>query len=72
MDMREVTSSQIQSMGYDKPTRTMRVIFHNGSTYEYSFVPQDVFDSIVNAESVGSKFSAVIKKNPKVYPYRKV
>lgn len=72
MDMREVSSSQIKTMGHDETTQTMRVVFHNGSTYEYGHVPRAVFDSIINAESVGSKFSSVIKKNPTVYPYRKV
>lgn len=72
MNMIEVTSSQIRTMGHDEATETMRVEFHNGSSYLYSPVPAALFKEIVESESVGKAFNEKIKKKPDTYPYVKV
>lgn len=61
IEMQPVSSSQIESMGYDASTSTMRVRFTSGGEYEYSGVPEEVFQSVVGAGSVGAAFNAEIK-----------
>lgn len=67
-----VISSQIAQLGYDAESSTMRVIFTNGSTYDYSNVSRELFEELLAAPSVGRHFSKVIKKNPTTYPFAKI
>ena len=63
MEMIPVSSSNIQSVGYDSTTETLRVEFLNGSIYEYKAVPQAVHDELINAPSCGSYFNRNIRNN---------
>lgn len=56
-----VQSSNIRSLAYHEPTRTLAVKFHNGSLYSYDSVPMDVYDELLNAPSVGQFFARTIK-----------
>ena len=64
-----VASSNISAVGYDADTSTLYVRFTNGSEYAYDDVPQDEFDNLVNASSVGSALNENIKGQ---YKYRRV
>ena len=66
MDRTAVESSQIKSVGYDEESSTLEVEFKNGSVYEYADVPKDVYEGMMNADSVGRTFNATVKG---VYPY---
>jgi hypothetical protein len=67
-NMQPVTSSQIASVGYNPDTRKLRVEFnHKGSLYEYDDIPQEIFDQLVSAPSVGSYFGAAVKNAGFVY-----
>lgn len=69
-DMQPVVSSQISQVGYKPETRQLRVVFnHKGSIYDYEGVSQEVFDSLVNAPSVGSYFTAAVKNS---FTFRRV
>ena len=68
MLMQAVQSSNLEAVGYDPATRTLRVKFKTG-TYEYTGVPANVYNALVNASSVGTYLSANIKGK---YPYAKV
>ncbi len=70
-EMKDVESSQIDKIGYDKETEKLRVQFKNGGFYDYSNVPPEVHRALMAASSVGSFFSTVIKKNSS-YPFVKV
>ena len=48
-----VISSNVESIGYDAGTQTLRVEFKGGRIYEYSDVPQEKWEGL-NATSVGS------------------
>lgn len=49
-----VESSLIDSLGYDEKSKTLRVHFKaSNSTYEYSNVPKETFEAILNADSKG-------------------
>lgn len=57
----EVESSTIRSINYNKKTNLLIVEFKSGGKYEYTDVPQDVFDSLASAPSWGSFFHKNIK-----------
>jgi len=43
MDMQGVTSENVARVGYDSSTRTMRVEFKSGGTYDYLDVSPDLY-----------------------------
>ena len=62
MEMIPVTSSNIESIGYDKTSKELNVKFKcNESTYVYKDVPQDKFDDLLAAQSVGKYHNVAIK-----------
>jgi hypothetical protein len=60
-DRKEVESSVIASVGYDKERRDMMVEFKSGELYLYQGVPPIVYDKFLEAESKGSFFNSNIK-----------
>jgi len=69
IEMAPVDSSNIESIGYDESTQTLRVKFLSGGIYEYKNVPIMEFEQLINASSVGACLNRNIKNN---YPYEKV
>ncbi|HCJ6423359.1 TPA: KTSC domain-containing protein [Enterobacter hormaechei subsp. xiangfangensis] len=65
-----VSSSNLQSVGYDPATSTLEIAFHGGGIYQYARVPASVHTALINAPSKGQYFDVHIKKAG--YPYRKV
>jgi hypothetical protein len=80
MEMKEVSSSQIHSVGHDPETNTLRIRFKDrthkngvivpGSTYEYDGVPAEVHAGLLAAESVGAHFGTHIRNGG--FAYRKI
>ena len=68
MEMRPVASSNVTAVGYDAATETLRIDFNSG-TYDYSNVPEDVYEGLVTAASVGRFIAQNIRGN---YPSTKV
>lgn len=71
-----VTSSNIEAIGYDKETETLRIWFKAGSVYDYDKVTELVFngfktsaDARAIGTSVGIYFANQIKGK---YEYKKV
>lgn len=57
-----VTSSNIASIGYSHLTKTLEVQFKgSGAVYSYTGVPQEAFDALMSAESIGKHFGAQIR-----------
>ena len=54
MNMTDVDSSMILSVGYDAKTKTMRVLFASGKTYDYQGVPAAVHKGLMDSGSKGS------------------
>ena len=69
VEMIPVTSSNVQAIGYEESTETLRVEFNNGSIYEYKNVPGVVFNELTQAGSVGAYLNRNIRYN---YPYEKI
>ena len=60
MDMIPVSSSDLESVGYDTETKTLRIQFHNG-LYEYYNVPESIYHGLINASSKGKYHASFIK-----------
>jgi KTSC domain len=58
-----VSSSNVQSIGYDPDASILEVEFNNGSIYQYSGVPQNEFDGLMAAASKGAYLHAHIKNS---------
>ena len=69
MEMINVSSSNVASVGYDEDGSTLQVEFNNGTTYQYFDVPENVFSGLRDAGSVGGYLAANIKGT---YRYSKV
>lgn len=64
-----VSSSNLEAIGYDEDTETLRVWFLNGTAYDYSGVGLMEYEALRDAPSVGSYLARNIKGQ---YPYEKV
>lgn len=69
MEKIPVTSSNVESIGYDEDSSTLEVEFKNGTTYQYFDVPANIFAGLRDASSVGGYLAANIKGT---YRYSKV
>jgi len=69
MTRQSVSSSNIESIGHDSQTNTLEVAFLNGSVYQYSNVPANVYVGLMNASSHGTYLNAHIKGT---YNYRQI
>jgi non-canonical (house-cleaning) NTP pyrophosphatase len=61
MDMIEVKSSVLKSIGYDAEAQKVHVEYQNGSTFAFVAVPADVYEKFKNSESVGKFMNAELK-----------
>jgi hypothetical protein len=69
MDRTAVSSSNVASIGYDAENTTLEIEFNNGSIYQYFDVPENVFDGLRSADSIGAYLAANIKG---IYRYSRV
>ncbi len=69
MERTPVSSSNLQSIGYDPHTSTLEVQFNNGGLYQYHGVSQEVYDALMQAGSHGTYFNSHIKN---CYPTTKL
>lgn len=56
-----VTSSNLQSVGYDTASRILTIEFRNGSVYQFAEVPPEVHAELTNAKSHGKYFHSRIR-----------
>ncbi len=69
MEMQQVSSSNIHSVGYDEENRLLSIEFHSGGIYQYSNVPEAVHRGLMCASSKGSYFQRFIKDH---YTFRQM
>jgi hypothetical protein len=48
-----VSSSNLESIGYDAESQTLEIEFHGGGIYKYFGVPPRVHEGLMNAGSHG-------------------
>lgn len=54
MDMTPVKSSNVEAVGYDSATGTLRVTFKGGGTYDYAGATAQTYGALITAKSPGS------------------
>ncbi|MBW4511440.1 MAG: KTSC domain-containing protein [Scytonematopsis contorta HA4267-MV1] len=59
--MLPVSSSMVNTLGYDEDNQILQVEFHNGAIYQYSEVDEDTWEDFCQAESVGRFYNEEIK-----------
>ncbi len=64
-----VSSSNLRSIGYDPITYTLEIEFHSGGIYQYTNVPQTIYQQLMAAPSLGKYFHANIRN---MYPYIRI
>ena len=64
-----VHSTNIRSVGYDPGKNTLELEFHSGGVYQYSGVPETIYQGFMRAVSKGTYFHDHIKGR---YPDRRV
>lgn len=69
MERTRFASRSVASAGYDASTSVLEIEFSSGRIYQFSGVPQSVFDWLVRTSSKGSYVSRMINDR---YPYRDV
>lgn len=62
MEMKTVQSSNLNAVGYEPESSTLRVEFKNGGVYDYSDVPAGAHAELMEAPSPGSFYAAQIRK----------
>ncbi len=80
IEMHDVQSSQIHSVGYAAETNTLAIRFYRGwgadkragSLYHYANFTAEDFEAFKNAESKGKHFGKCIKPFADRYPYKKI
>lgn len=70
MERTPVSSSNLESIGYDERTNTLEVAFLNGTIYQYSGVPASIYKGLMLASSHGSYLDRHVKKAG--YSYHRV
>ena len=69
MERTPVTSTTLKSVGYDPQTQTLELEFDSGSVYQYDNVPPEVYQGLLEADSLGRYFNENIDKS---YNYRRM
>jgi len=67
--MESVSSSNVDSIGWHEE-EVLQVKFVSGAIYQYSPVPEEVYEDLKNAPSIGSYFYYQIRKGG--YDFRRV
>lgn len=58
---RAVKSSQLKSVGFCADRKCIEVEFNSGAVYRYQDCDQQLFDSLINAESIGKQFNSTLR-----------
>lgn len=69
MERKYVTSSNLYSVGFNSDAAILEIEFRNGSIYQYSNVPHNVYLALMSAGSHGTYFSSFIKHS---FRYRRI
>ena len=64
-----VSSSNLQSVGYDPQNRILEIAFQGNGVYQYEDVSQDIYTELMAAPSKGRYFAERIRDH---YAWRRV
>lgn len=63
MNRQQVKSSNLASIGYDAKNEILEIEFNHGGVYQYSGVPKEKYEALMNADSHGKYFAANIRND---------
>jgi hypothetical protein len=74
MELQSVKSSNVEAVGYDQDTQTLRVDYKakegaDPARYEYDAVPKEAYDALMASKSMGAYIFEHIRGR---YNYRKL
>lgn len=69
MDRTFISSTNVNSIGYDEASETLEVEFKSGAIYQYFNVGAVLFEALMTAPSKGQFLNVNIKNS---YPYSRV
>ena len=69
MERKNVSSSNVKSIGFDEKNKVLEIEFHSGGIYQYSNVENDVYNKLMNASSKGGFVHRFIKGR---YPTKRI
>lgn len=69
MKRHQVESSVISSVGYEPDTAVLEIEFLGGGTYRYYAVPPSAYRALIDADSKGRTFIALIRDR---YPTERI
>ena len=61
MKRKEVSSSLVESVGYDPDEQILEVELENGRIYQYREVPESTYEAFLAADSLGRYFNRHIR-----------
>lgn len=61
IEAKKCVSSNVEAYGYDKQSRTLKVVFSGGAEYRYLCVPEQLYQDLDKTDSKGS-FIAIVKR----------
>ena len=71
MRLKEVDSSMVYAIGYERTTKTLKVVFRSGKIWEYENVPQREYRELINSSSIGVYMRECIIDCYEGYPVRR-
>lgn len=63
IELQPVESSNIEAIGHDPATKTLRIRFKSGGTYDYPDVSAKKHQDLVGAKSLGQYFHRYFKQH---------
>jgi RPA family protein len=67
--MQDVSSGNLNQVGFDPDLKKIRIVFNSGAVYEYSNCSQEEADQIIAAASPNDAFNALLRG---VKPYQRI
>lgn len=61
MDRNEVSSSLLESVGYDSEERLLEVELQDGKIYQYTDLPEETYRGLLEADSHGRYFNRHVR-----------
>lgn len=63
MERRKVSSSQIRSVGYEASSQTLEVEMSDGTIWQYTSVPSEVYRRLMAAPTIASYYRDNIEED---------
>lgn len=61
MQMKQVTSSHVNAVGYDAGKQELHVEYKNGTKFVYKDVPGDKAQQVMNSHSIGKALHSMVR-----------